>query len=140
MIQEELHARAYSDEALRTWETKISLLPESQRRPLCQAATALKHREPTLQIGPASFKSHSVKLLARILNFELFAGSTLEAVMVSKTSSVEFLPSCMEPHTAGSHAKYCDRATWPLALSIGLVCQSLHGHGGDAGDPRDAQE
>ena len=92
-IQKELPARADSDEALRTLETKISLLPGSQRRPLCQAAMALKHREPTLLIGPASFKSHSVRLLARILNFKLFAGDTLEAEMVSKTSSLEFLPS-----------------------------------------------
>ena len=26
----------------------------------------------------------------------------------------------MEPHSTGSHAKYCDRAIWPLAFSIGL--------------------
>ena len=92
-IQEELPARADSDEALRTWETKISLPPESQRGPLCQAATALKHRELTLLIGPASFKTHSVRLLARLLHFKLAAGYTLEAEMVNKSSSLQFFLS-----------------------------------------------
>ena len=55
-----------------------------------------------------------------MLNFKLFACNALEAVIVSQTSSCEFLPSCMEPHSAGSHAKYCDRTIRPLALSIGL--------------------
>ena len=119
-IKNEHTARADDDEALHTLETKISLLPESQRRPPCQAAMALEHREPTLLIGPASFKSHSVRLLARMLNFKFFACNALEAVIVNQTSICEFLLSCMEPRTAGSHAKYSDRTIRPLAFSIGL--------------------
>ena len=83
-FQEELHARAFSDETLRALETKIPRLPELQQRPPCQAAMALKHREPMLLIGPASFKLHSVRLMARMLNLQLFAGDALETMMVSK--------------------------------------------------------
>ena len=92
-IQGELHARADSNEARRTLETKISLLPGSQRQPPCQAAMVLKHREPTLLIDPASFKMHSVRLLARLLHFKFVAGYTLEAERVSKSSSRQLILS-----------------------------------------------
>ena len=54
---------------------------------------ALKQREPTLLIGPASFKTHSVRLLVRLLHFKLAAGYALEAEMVSKSSSLQFFLS-----------------------------------------------
>lgn len=85
-------------------QDEVQKLGPAETEVLVKLAFALKHSEPVLLIGPTSFKSWLMSLLARMVSF----GGALTTIYASAATGVDELAGGLEPHVQDSYKSYCE--------------------------------